>query len=227
MEDKNNPYGVLGLSPGAGDEEVTRAYRRLAKKYHPDLNPGDERAEKRMAEINEAYEAIKSKSAVNEDLHEYGTELSAEDEAAEYINAGLYSEALNILSSTEERSARWYYLGAAAHSQLGNTVNALRLIEQAVRLEPSNQLYREAMESLKKGGKAYSGQAEKYGSSPLKSKRFAACCILFTVLNISASFCFGYGSYFKKHYGTQDSSYTETADSSEETADKQENKSES
>lgn len=55
-----NPYQVLGVAPGASEEDVTRAYRALAKKYHPDLNPGDEAAAKKMAEINAAYEQIKN-----------------------------------------------------------------------------------------------------------------------------------------------------------------------
>ena len=56
----SDPYKVLGLSPGASDEEVKAAYRKLAKKYHPDLNPGNERAAERMNEINAAYEQIKN-----------------------------------------------------------------------------------------------------------------------------------------------------------------------
>ena len=47
-----NPYKTLGLAPGASDEEVTRAYRALAKKYHPDLNPDDPAAAEKMSEIN-------------------------------------------------------------------------------------------------------------------------------------------------------------------------------
>ncbi|NLG24172.1 MAG: DnaJ domain-containing protein [Clostridiales bacterium] len=58
-----DPYKVLGLEPSASQEEVARAYRRLAKKYHPDLNPGDKSAERRMREINAAYEQIKSGKA--------------------------------------------------------------------------------------------------------------------------------------------------------------------
>ena len=53
-----DPYRVLGLSPGASKDEVTKAYRKLAKKYHPDLNPGDEEAAKKMAEVNAAYDSI-------------------------------------------------------------------------------------------------------------------------------------------------------------------------
>ena len=49
-----DPYKVLGLSPGASDEEVTKAYRKLAKKYHPDLNPNDKEVAKKMSEINAA-----------------------------------------------------------------------------------------------------------------------------------------------------------------------------
>ena len=57
MED---PYKILGVSPSASDEEVTKAYRKLAKKYHPDLNPGDKSAEQMMSKINAAYEQIKT-----------------------------------------------------------------------------------------------------------------------------------------------------------------------
>jgi molecular chaperone DnaJ len=56
MED---PYSILGISPGASDEEMTQAYRRLAKKYHPDINPGNKSAEQKMREVNAAYEQIK------------------------------------------------------------------------------------------------------------------------------------------------------------------------
>ena len=55
-----DPYKVLGISPDASDEEIKRAYRRLAKQYHPDRNPGDATAAKKMQEINAAYEQIKN-----------------------------------------------------------------------------------------------------------------------------------------------------------------------
>lgn len=55
-----NPYEVLGVAPDATDEEIARAYKRLAKRYHPDLHPGDDAAGARMGQINRAYEEIKT-----------------------------------------------------------------------------------------------------------------------------------------------------------------------
>ena len=56
----DDPYQILGVSRDASDEEIKQAYRRLAKKYHPDLNPGDAEAAKKMQQVNAAYEKIKN-----------------------------------------------------------------------------------------------------------------------------------------------------------------------
>ena len=58
MADKRDYYEVLGLSKGASEEEIKKAYRAGVKKYHPDLNPGDKSAEEKMKELNEAYEVL-------------------------------------------------------------------------------------------------------------------------------------------------------------------------
>ncbi|MGM9607483.1 MAG: DnaJ domain-containing protein [Oscillospiraceae bacterium] len=53
-----DPYKVLGLSPGASEEEIKKAYRRKSKEYHPDLHPDDPTAAQKMAEVNEAYDML-------------------------------------------------------------------------------------------------------------------------------------------------------------------------
>lgn len=55
-----NPYDVLGVAPDASDEDVSRAYKRLARQYHPDLHPEDDEAARRMGEINRAYDDVKT-----------------------------------------------------------------------------------------------------------------------------------------------------------------------
>ena len=54
----NDPYQILNIPPTATDEEVKRAYRDLARKYHPDMNPGDKEAEEKFKEVNEANEVL-------------------------------------------------------------------------------------------------------------------------------------------------------------------------
>ena len=58
MADKRDYYEVLGVDRGADDSTIKSAYRKLAKKYHPDLNAGDNRYEERLKDINEAYKNL-------------------------------------------------------------------------------------------------------------------------------------------------------------------------
>ncbi len=57
-EDKRDYYEVLGVSKGASEDEIKKAYRKTAKKYHPDLHPDDKQAEEKFKECNEAYEVL-------------------------------------------------------------------------------------------------------------------------------------------------------------------------
>ena len=123
-----DPYKVLGVSPDASDEEIKKAYRDLTKKYHPDLNPGDETAAEKMNDINTAYDQIKNGTAQPGGAYAgaqqqyagpYGwngwngwdtwggawqqqqarqTERSEYTAARNFIRNGMYREALNALS---------------------------------------------------------------------------------------------------------------------------------
>ena len=175
-----DPYAVLGVSPDASDEEIKKAYRRLAKKYHPDLNPGDEAAAQKMQEINAAYEQIKNpEKATPNQGGGYGydpfggfygqrtyTQQDHEDRyqhaAYQYVRMGRYQEALNILSNSQEKDAQWYYVSALANNGLGNQVTALEHIRKAVSMEPDNYEYLQVLQIIEQGGTVYRRQAGNY-----------------------------------------------------------------
>lgn len=184
----DDPYKVLGVSPDASDEEIKRAYRRLAKKYHPDLNPGDEAAAKKMQEINAAYEQIKNPEKNTQSAYGgqssyggYGSysgygyggrqrggygQQSAGDQyqraAYQYIRFGRYQEALNVLRNASDKDAQWYYLSALANDGLGNQVTALEHIRRAVSMEPDNMEYLSVLEQIESGGSSYRQHAGGY-----------------------------------------------------------------
>ena len=212
----DDPYKVLGVSPNATDEEIKKAYRRLAKQYHPDRNPGDKEAAKKMQQINDAYDQIKNpeKSRPNAGYGGYGPQYGGygpryggygpqyggsrqetpnyQAAAYQYIFFGRYQEALNVLASIQDRDARWYYLSALAHDGLGNQVTALEHIRRAVSMEPDNPEYLSVLEAIERDGHAYRQQASKhkgfrFGGFPCLS--FCLCYFL-QVFFCRGRFCF-------------------------------------
>ena len=97
-----NPYKVLGVPDGASVEECTKAYKKLAKKYHPDLNPNDKEAEEKMSQINAAYDQIKNGTANQSEYYSpfSGTRAKANANSApdylksvaQFINTGQYTQ---------------------------------------------------------------------------------------------------------------------------------------
>ena len=201
-----DPYKVLGVSPDASDEEIKRAYRALAKKYHPDRNPGDEEAARKMQQVNAAYEQIKNpqKQQPNYGGYSYGgydpfggqyQQTSQEDQyfqgVRNYIRFGKFREALNMLDNMTDRSARWYYYSALAHNGLGNQVTALEHIRKAVSMEPDNYEYLDALNRIEHGGAAYRQRSGDFGGFAMRSDP----CTSFLLCWFVNLFCCG-GRFF-------------------------------
>ena len=208
-----DPYKVLGVSSDASDEEIKRAYRKLAKKYHPDLNPGDKEAAQRMQEINAAYEQIKNPEKAQSGpgtqggYGGYGGGYGGYDPfggqrqrsyrdtsgdqyqqaAYQYLRFGRYREALNVLNNASQRDARWYYLSALANDGLGNQVTALEHIRRAVSMDPDNLEYIQVLNQIEHGGAAYRQQAGNFGGFSMGGNPLLNLCLCY----LANVFCCG------------------------------------
>ena len=201
----DDPYKVLGVEPGASDEEIKKAYRRLAKQYHPDRNGGDPEAAKKMQQINAAYEQIKNPDAYKRQSQggygygnyggyggygydpfggawqrQYQQQRSYTGDqytqaAEQYIRFGRFREALNVLQSVTEKNARWYYLSALANDGVGNQVTALEHIRRAVSMEPDNMEYLQTLEDIQNGGAAYRRQAGSFRGFNIRGGLWQLC----------------------------------------------------
>lgn len=190
----DDPYKVLGVSPDASDEEIKKAYRRLAKEYHPDRNPGDKEAAKKMQQINDAYDRIKNPEKARGTQQNYGGyggyggqsyEQPAGDQYQrgeyQYIRFGRYREALNILSSVTDRNAQWYYLSALANDGLGNQVTALEHIRRAVSMEPDNPEYLRTLDAIENGGATYRQQAGSFRGFTFGGNPCTSMCLCYAL----------------------------------------------
>ena len=82
-------YGELGIGRDADEKDVRSAFRRLARQYHPDLNPGDEKAEERFKRVNEAYEVL-SDDEKRKAYDKYGDNWQRADEIESQFGGGTY-----------------------------------------------------------------------------------------------------------------------------------------
>ena len=210
-----DPYSVLGVSRDASDDEIKKAYRRMSRKYHPDANinnPNREQAEEKFKQVQQAYEQIMRE---REQGSSYGGSYSGfggfdgysgnsgnayQDEesvrrqaAANYIQSGHFREAMNVLQSLSQRNGQWYYLSSMANMGLGNNVNALSDIREAVRLEPDNMQYQMLLQRMEGGGSWYREMQNPFGGMPTGGDDY---CMKLCLAHLACSLCCPGGGVF-------------------------------
>ena len=173
----NDPYRVPGVSPSASDEEIKKAYRDLARKYHPDNyhdNPLADLAQEKMKEINEAYDTI-TKQRAGGSSGNYGAYSGSYNsgwnpggnssaggvysQIRAAINAGQLDRAEQLLDNVDvgDRGAEWNFLMGSLYYRRGWLDEAVRFFRDAARMDPGNPEYQQALNYMQNGGAAYRG----------------------------------------------------------------------
>lgn len=194
-----DPYEILGIKPGAGDDEIKRAYRDLARKYHPDNyqnNPLSDLAEEKMKEINQAYDALTHRNGgtqqsqggyqaqgayQGQQRQAYGSNpLYTRVRSA--INTGDLSQAEQLLRTSSNQDAEWHFLTGSVAYRKGWLDEAMRHIQISCQMDPSNGEYRQALAMLQNGGQVY----RPYGGGGVDS---CDCCTSMLCLNCLCGGC--------------------------------------
>ena len=170
-----DPYEVLGVKPDASDEEIKKAYRALARKYHPDKYRDSDLADlasEKMKEVNAAYEEIKqlreNGSAGRESGRRAGQGYANSSSASgnpQYnairrcINSGNITQAETLLNNipSSDRNAEWHFLMGCVYVKQGHYVDAQRYFDTACSMDPYNNEYRAAQERLRSRAGGYGG----------------------------------------------------------------------
>ena len=172
----NDPYQVLGVSESATDEEVKRAYRELARKYHPDNyhdNPlADLAQEKMKRRINAAYEEINKRrsggghggassgyggystyqSGTSYGQYGQSSTSSVLQQVRIAINQGDLTRAEALLANYNDHNAEWNFLRGAVCYRRGWVDEAKRYYQTACQMDPGNAEYRQALAFMTQGG---------------------------------------------------------------------------
>ena len=167
-----DPYQVLGVPSTATDEEVKKAYRDLARKYHPDNyhdNPLADLAQERMKEINEAYEAVQSQRKAARaggysggyGGYQAGYQTGYQSGGSRYqrirmaISQGNLNLAEELLNAMTDHDAEWSFLKGSICYRRGWLDEARRYYQNAVNMDPDNQEYQRALDIAEGRSTAY------------------------------------------------------------------------
>ncbi len=160
----NDPYKVLGVSRDATDEEIKKAYRDLARKYHPDNyvnNPLADLVEEKMKEINQAYDTIQNER--NNNGNKYSTKTNNYTgefiRVRELININRLAEADAMLNTVpnSDRNGEWNFLKGCILEKRGWYFDAQKFFETACYIDPDNDEYRDALNKIKVTANTFGG----------------------------------------------------------------------
>ena len=189
----NDPYQVLGISESATDEEVKRAYRELARKYHPDNyhdNPLADLAQEKMKEINAAYEEINKRrggghtgyggsrqggGGYQDGWQRQGYSSSVLQQVRAAIQVGDISRAEALLNNYDDHNAEWNFLKGAVCFRRGWLDEAKRYYQTACQMDPMNGEYRRTLENLERG-RVYRPGDMPFGTLCAGSPCLPLCC---------------------------------------------------
>ena len=168
-----DPYKILGVDPGATEEEIKSAYRQLVKKYHPDNYAGSplaDLANEKMQEINEAYDMVmKQRRGGTSGGYDpnaqyagnpgysgysgnagYGGQTSALGDIRRLIQQNRLVEAEELLDGipANRRDGEWYFLKGTIFFKRGWLDDAMNHFSTACRMSPNNPEYRAAMNRM-------------------------------------------------------------------------------
>ena len=200
----NDPYQVRGVPESASDDEIKRAYRELARKYHPDNyhdNPLADLAQEKMKEINAAYEEINkrrsggNRAAAASGGHGYGAYRSSSGSSVLQqvriaIQTGDLSRAEALLANYSDHNAEWNFLRGAVCYRRGWMDEAKRYYQTACQMEPGNPEYAEALEYMEHGTRrAYHPGGEMFGTDACGGNICLPLCGAYSLLNGGWIFC--------------------------------------
>ena len=194
-----DPYEVLGVPHGASEEEIKKAYRELARKYHPDNytnNPLADLAQEKMKEINEAYDTLtkngapsgNASSGYSGGAYSGGSANSGNanyTEIRRLIQMGELDQAEGKLNALPVHDAEWYYLRGVIAQRRGWMDEAAQNFRIASSMDPGNYEYRRAAATAGTGGYTYRQPQDNYDSTD----ELCECCSSLMCLNCLCNSC--------------------------------------